>query len=139
MQYIYVDLEHPVLNLSNLLLLLRTAETTDEAKNIDSLVNDIQSAHDSGIVCKAMRLANLSIVRGKSAEALTILNKVALLDPRFSYAHTLLSALHHNRRAYKDSIWWAQLAIKRDPSQYNAYRPLAVSQEHLVGGEWMNE
>jgi tetratricopeptide (TPR) repeat protein len=121
--------------MSDLLLLLRTAETTDEAKNIDSLINDIQSAHDSSIVSKAMRLANLNIIRGKSTEALSILNKVALLDPRFSYALTLLSALHHNRREYKDSVMWAQFAIKRDPSQYNAYRPLAVSQEHLVGGK----
>lgn len=133
------DSEHPVLSLSSLLVLLRTAETSDEAKNIDSLISDIQSAHERGIVCKAMRLANLSIVRSKHTEALALLNKVAMLDPRYGAAHTLLSALHHNRRAYKDSVWWAQLAIKRDPSQHCAFRPLAVSQEQLVGGEWTSE
>lgn len=115
------------------MVLLRTAETTTEAKNVDLLISDIHGAHDSSDICKALRLANLSIIRKKpEEEAINLLKKVILMDTRFSVAHTLLSALHHNRNAYKESIWWAKEAIKQDPTQFNAYRPMAVSQEHLI-------
>lgn len=135
----HADLDplQPVLSLASLMVLLRTAETSDEARNIECLIHDIHSAHNRSAVSKAMRLANLEISQKNPSGALQLLSKVALLDPSYGIAQTKMSALHHNGGKYKEAIYWAQQALRRDPSQYYAYRPLAVSQEQLGGGKML--
>lgn len=122
--------EMPVLNLQDLLMLLRFAPTHDRALYVESVLWLIWMSHPSPDIRKLTRLSMGQAKRGNYREAIEMISHASALDPTFGEAYNKLASYHHCLQEYDECITYATKALEIVPEHVGSLSGLGLSYEH---------
>ena len=114
------------LEMKDLLVLLKYAQTQEHALYAESLLWLIWMAHTSPDINKLTRLSISHAKRGNLNQAIEIITKAIELDVTFGEAYNKRASYHHMLREYDECIVDAEKALEYFPEHVGALSGLAL-------------
>jgi tetratricopeptide (TPR) repeat protein len=127
------DADLPVLNMQDLLMLLRFASTHNRGLHVEGLLWTIWLSHSSPDISKLMRLSGSYAARGHLEKAVELSAHASVLDPAFAEPYNKRASYHHHLGQYDECIEYSQKALAIFPDHFAAYSGLALANERKGG------
>jgi len=115
----------PVLNMQDLMVMLKFAPTSTDALNVEKLLWLIWISHANPEINKLMRLSISHANRGNLKKAVEIVNRVIELDPTFAEAFHKRAWFQQKLGEIDDSCVSAQKTLEIWPQHFGALASLA--------------
>ena len=115
----------PVLNMQDLMVMLKFAPTSTDALNVEKLLWLIWISHANPEINKLMRLSISHANRGNLKKAVEIVNRVIELDPTFAEAFHKRAWCQEKLGEIDDSCVSAQKTVEIWPQHFGALASLA--------------
>ena len=124
----------PVLDMQDLLALLKYARTQEQALYVESALWLIWVSHDSPDINSLMRLSIAHAKRGNAMQAIEVVSKAIELDPLFAEAHNKRASYHHMLQQHDECIQHAKSALELFPDHVGALSGLSLCYEQRGEG-----